>query len=85
MNLVGTLYPAQAADEVGAERFLSSSSCSLYDADGAGWAGEDADLLRVTPCGQTKVLADHGLSLRAYDPGGPQPSSPLGPRESEVA
>jgi nucleoside-diphosphate-sugar epimerase len=67
VNLDGTLRLARAAKEVGAERFLFASSCSLYGAAGSNAVTEDADLYPVTPYGESKVAAERGLSLLADD------------------
>ena len=67
VNLEGTLALARAAKEAGVERFLFSSSCSLYGAAGSGGVGEDAEMYPVTPYGQSKVDAERQLSLLADD------------------
>jgi nucleoside-diphosphate-sugar epimerase len=67
VNLEGTLHLARAAKQVGVERFLFASSCSLYGAAGSSAVAEDADLLPVTPYGETKVAGEHALSELADD------------------
>ena len=67
VNLDGTLTLAKAAKEAGIERFLFSSSCSLYGAAGSGGVGEDAEMFPVTPYGQSKVDAERELTLLADD------------------
>jgi nucleoside-diphosphate-sugar epimerase len=67
VNLDGTLQLAKAAKAAGIERFLFSSSCSLYGAAGSDSVGEDAEMFPVTPYGQTKVDAERALSLLADD------------------
>ncbi len=67
VNLEGTLHLAEAAKQAGVERFLFSSSCSLYGAAGSLAVTEDADLFPVTPYGESKVQAERGLSLLADD------------------
>ena len=67
VNLDGTLHLARAAKEAGVERFLFASSCSLYGAAGPQAVTEEADLFPVTPYGESKVAAEHGLSLMADD------------------
>jgi nucleoside-diphosphate-sugar epimerase len=65
VNLEGTLQLARAAKQAGVERFLFSSSCSLYGAAGSAAVSEDAELYPVTPYGESKVAAERGLSLLA--------------------
>jgi len=67
VNLEGTLQLARAAKEAGIERFLFASSCSLYGAAGSRAVAEDAEQVPVTPYGETKVLAERGLSALADD------------------
>jgi nucleoside-diphosphate-sugar epimerase len=67
INHKGTLRLARAAKRAGVERFLFASSCSLYGAAGSRAVAEDAELLPVTPYGETKVLAERDLSLLADD------------------
>jgi nucleoside-diphosphate-sugar epimerase len=67
VNLDGTLRLARAAKQAGVERFLFSSSCSLYGAAGSAPVAEDAEMFPVTPYGESKVLAEKQLSLLADD------------------
>jgi nucleoside-diphosphate-sugar epimerase len=67
VNLHGTLQLARAAKQTGIERFLFSSSCSLYGAAGSDAVAEDAELFPVTPYGESKVMAEKELSLLADD------------------
>jgi len=67
VNLDGTLQLARAAKQAGIERFLFSSSCSLYGAAGSSAVAEDAELAPVTPYGESKVAAERELSLLADD------------------
>src|SRR6266516_7973859 len=62
INLDGTLRLARTAKQAGVERFLFASSCSLYGAAGSTAVAEDADLSPVTPYGESKVVAEQGLS-----------------------
>jgi nucleoside-diphosphate-sugar epimerase len=67
VNLEGTLHLARTAKQAGVERFLFSSSCSLYGAAGSSAVTEDADLYPVTPYGESKVAAERELSQLADD------------------
>jgi len=67
VNLAGTLALALAARNAGVDRFLFSSSCSLYGAAGSAEVAEDARLSPVTPYGEAKVVAERELSLLAGD------------------
>jgi nucleoside-diphosphate-sugar epimerase len=67
INHIGTLRLAEAAKAAGVTRFVFASSCSLYGAAGSAPVAEDAPLNPVTPYGETKSLAEQGLSLLADD------------------
>lgn len=67
VNLEGTLALGRAAKEAGVERFLFSSSCSLYGASGTAAVAEDGELFPVTPYGETKIQAERQLALLADD------------------
>jgi nucleoside-diphosphate-sugar epimerase len=61
INHRGTVRVAQAAKDAGVERFVFSSSCSLYGAHGDAPIDESAEFLPVTPYGQSKVQAERDL------------------------
>jgi nucleoside-diphosphate-sugar epimerase len=58
---------ARAAKQAGVQRFLFSSSCSLYGAAGEDWIDETADFNPVTPYGESKVLAEGEIGALADD------------------
>jgi nucleoside-diphosphate-sugar epimerase len=55
------------AKEAGVERFLFSSSCSLYGAAGDAPLDESADFNPVTPYGESKLLVERDLHALADD------------------
>ena len=67
INARGTLVLAAAAKAAGVPRFVFSSSCSLYGAHGDEPIDESAEFLPVTPYGESKVLAERGLTELADD------------------
>jgi len=62
INAHGAVQLGQAAKNAGVARYLFSSSCSLYGAAGDTAATEDAEFSPVTPYGESKVIAEAGLS-----------------------
>lgn len=67
INAHGTVAVARAAKEAGVSRFVFSSSCSLYGAHGDAPIDESAEFLPVTPYGESKVMAEQGLTELASD------------------
>ena len=66
VNLEGTLRLARSAKEAGVERFVFSSSCSMYGASGRDDPlDEDAPLKPLTAYAESKVRAEEGLSQLA--------------------
>ncbi|HZB40918.1 MAG TPA: SDR family oxidoreductase [Ilumatobacter sp.] len=58
---------AEIAKAAGVNRFLFSSSCSIYGAHGDDFLDESAEFLPVTPYGQSKVLVERDLHDLADD------------------
>ncbi len=58
---------AQAAKQAGVERYLFSSSCSLYGAADRDWLDETASFNPVTAYGESKVLAEQEIGTLADD------------------
>jgi nucleoside-diphosphate-sugar epimerase len=67
INLHASVRLAAAAKAAGVERFLFSSSCSLYGAGGDGELDESASFHPVTPYGESKVRAEQEISRLADD------------------
>ena len=58
---------AELAREAGVERFIFSSSCSLYGAAGEDFLDESASFAPVTPYGRSKVLAERDIAPLGSD------------------
>jgi nucleoside-diphosphate-sugar epimerase len=58
---------ARLAKQAGVERFLFSSSCSLYGAAGDDYLDETAEFNPVTPYGRSKILAEDDMRELADD------------------
>ncbi len=67
INQHASVRLAQAAKDAGVERFLFSSSCSLYGAGGDGFLDESAAFNPVTPYGESKILVEQALAQLADD------------------
>jgi nucleoside-diphosphate-sugar epimerase len=67
INHEGTARLGRAAKAAGVERFLFSSSCSLYGASDRGLLDESAPFHPVTPYGHSKLLSEGSLSELADD------------------
>ncbi len=67
INHLASVRIAEKAKEAGVERFLFSSSCSLYGKAGDEMLDEGAEFAPVTAYGESKVLAERDISALADD------------------
>jgi nucleoside-diphosphate-sugar epimerase len=67
INHVASVGLAERAKDAGVERFLFSSSCSLYGAAGDELVEEDGVANPVTPYGESKVLVERDVAGMADD------------------
>jgi nucleoside-diphosphate-sugar epimerase len=62
VNAEGAIHLGRMAKAAGVSRYVFSSSCSLYGAAADESCTEDAPFNPVTPYGESKVMAEAGLS-----------------------
>jgi nucleoside-diphosphate-sugar epimerase len=67
INHQATVKVAESAKAAGVERFLFSSSCSLYGAQDDGYLDESGSFKPVSPYGESKVLSERDLAAMADD------------------
>jgi nucleoside-diphosphate-sugar epimerase len=67
VNHEGTMHVAECAKAAGVERFLFSSSCSIYGKSGDRVLAESDELAPITAYGETKISAEKALALLADD------------------
>jgi nucleoside-diphosphate-sugar epimerase len=67
INTNATVLLAESAKKAGVNRFVFSSSCSIYGASGDDMIDENALEKPVTPYGQSKVLVEQKLNCLADD------------------
>lgn len=67
LNHRGTVHLAETAKAVGVQRFLFSSSCSLYGAGSQDMLDEHAPFNPVTPYGHSKIMSEQSLTELADD------------------
>jgi len=58
---------AELAVATGVERFVFSSSCSIYGASPGGWVDEESEINPVTPYGYSKINVERDVSPLASD------------------
>ena len=67
INFRASVRLAELAREAGVARFLFSSSCSIYGAQGDDYVTEEGAARPVTPYGSSKILAEEGISRLASE------------------
>ena len=67
INYKATARIAEMAKDAGVQRFLYSSSCSLYGASSDAPIDESGEFNPVTPYGESKVLSEQALAALADD------------------
>lgn len=67
INHRASVHVARVAKQAGVERFLMSSSCSLYGAHGDAPLDESASFHPVTPYGESKVMSESDIAAMADD------------------
>ena len=67
INRTATRHMATMAKQAGVERFVFSSSCSLYGAHGDEFIHEESEFRPVTPYGESKMYAEEDLRELADD------------------
>jgi nucleoside-diphosphate-sugar epimerase len=67
INVSATVRLATIARAAGVQRFVASSSCSVYGASSHSWVDEATPPLPITPYGESKLAAEEGLAALASD------------------
>lgn len=65
INHLATVRLARLAKEMGVQRFLFSSTCSIYGAAGEDVVSEESEAHPVTPYGHSKILAEMDVGALA--------------------
>lgn len=67
INHLASVKLAEHAVRAGVERFIFSSSCSIYGSSPGGWVNEESDINPVTPYGWSKIKVERDVSRMASD------------------
>lgn len=67
INHRASVMMATVAREAGVERFVFSSSCSIYGASPGGWVDEQSEINPITPYGWSKIYVERDVSEMASD------------------
>ncbi|MDX1468220.1 MAG: NAD(P)-dependent oxidoreductase [Acidimicrobiia bacterium] len=67
VNHVAAVRLAGLARDAGVERFVFSSSCSIYGSSPGGWVDETSEINPVTPYGWSKIHVEREVSTMASD------------------
>jgi nucleoside-diphosphate-sugar epimerase len=67
INDVASVRLAELAAQAGVQRFVFSSSCSIYGSSPGGVVDEDSPINPVTPYGFSKINAENGIRKFASD------------------
>lgn len=67
INHLASVRLAELAKEAGVERFIFSSSCSIYGSSPGGWVDEQSDINPVTPYGWSKINVERDVRALASD------------------
>lgn len=67
VNHLASVQIAKLAKKAGVERYVFSSSCSIYGASPGGWVDEESEVNPVTPYGWSKIKVEEDVRPMASD------------------
>jgi nucleoside-diphosphate-sugar epimerase len=67
INHLASVRVAELAVRAGVQRFVFSSSCSIYGASPSGWVDEESAINPVTPYGWSKINVERDVSAMASE------------------